>query len=58
MNALLWTLVIVAGVNTLAVMIVAATGEFPPMTMRARAVDWVLTAALGCWALWLLARQS
>jgi len=58
MDWLLWTLVVFGVVNTLAVFWQAARGSFYPITMKERVVDWVLTAGMGGWALWLLATQQ
>lgn len=59
MNTFLWTHVSVAGVNTLLALWFGITGSMPPRTNTARALDAILTAAFGAWALWLLAvRQA
>jgi len=55
MKTLLWTLVALGTLNTLGVFYQAFKGEFRPITMGHRAADWVVTAGLGIWALWLLA---
>jgi hypothetical protein len=57
MKALLWTLVVVAAINTLAVFWQAAIGKFEPMTMASRALDWIYTLGIGCWAMWILASK-
>lgn len=56
MDMLLWILVSVGALNTLCVFIQAYRGRFEPLTMEARAVDWIYTAGIGAWSLWLLAR--
>jgi hypothetical protein len=54
-NALLWTLAVVAAINTVCCLI----DRFQePMTTGMRIFDAISTAAFGCWALWLLARQA
>lgn len=51
MEALLWVLVFIGAANTLSVFYFAYKGEFPPITMGARAIDWFISAGLGVWAL-------
>ena len=55
MKALLWTLVVIGGLNTFAVIWCAVRGELTAVTPSARAIDALITAGIAAWALWLLA---
>lgn len=59
MNSLLWTLVVIGGLNTASVVVkTILLGKVPPISQSARAADAIYTFGLCCWALYLLARQS
>lgn len=56
MRTFLWVILVVAALNTLAVMIGAFSPDgIPPAKPLHRLIDAVITAGLGAWALWLLA---
>ena len=55
MKAFLCTLVVLCGLNTAAVLWYAVRGKLPQETPAERAIDAIVVAFLGCWALWLLA---
>ena len=55
MKAFLWTLVVLFGLNTAAVLWAAVCGKLQPITPAMRAADAIITACLLGWAIWLLA---
>jgi hypothetical protein len=57
MKAILWTLVVVGGLNTFGVIGMAFCGDrlSNAPTPLSRAIDALYTAGLAAWALWLLA---
>lgn len=57
MNAFLWAIGIVAGLNTLCVMFALFThGQLPKADGSIRFLDAIVTACFGVWALCLLFR--
>ena len=58
MNAFLWTTAGIAAVNTALVIWFSMRGDMPPVTATSRALDAIITASMGAWALWLLAKAA
>lgn len=58
MSTFLWTMVILSTINTACFIWSAATIGVQPAPRWAKAVDVLITAGFGCWALWLLAKGA
>lgn len=59
MTALLWTLVVVGGINTFSILYCYfVLGGLAPVTTASRFGDAIYTAVLMLWAFWLLARGA
>ncbi len=58
MSAFLWTMVVVAAANTVAVIFCGLLGRVPPVTPGSRVIDAIWTASMGAWALWLIAKGA